>query len=159
MMQPSIGSVDSIAPTALTTVDIVSWALGLIAYEFLYGNPSFHSETPEKVFENTLSGHIGWHEDLIDFSTEALDFMNKLLTVDPARRLGTNDATEVKVYPCFNGLNCDNVTKIETAFIPEVNDRGAAARLCHDEEAIPVVQSATTLGLAASIPIPLPILG
>ena len=98
-------------------------------------------------------------QDLIDFSTEAFDFMKKLLTVDPARQLGANGAAAVEVYPCFNGLNCDNVTKIETAFIPQVNDRGAAARLCHDEEAIPVVQSATTPGLAASITIPHPILG
>ena len=31
---------------------------GVISYEFLYGIPPFHAETPEEVIENVLSGHI-----------------------------------------------------------------------------------------------------
>ena len=87
----------------------LQWALGVITYEFLYGIPPFHAETPEKVFENILSGHIDWHEEFIDFSEEALDFMQKLLTIDTSRRLGANGADEVKAHRWFNGIEWDKV--------------------------------------------------
>ena len=111
---------------------------------------------------------IECREDLIDFSTEALDFMDKLLTVGPAIRLGANGATRVKAHPWFYDLDWDYVTKSEAAFIPQVNDprsttyydlRGGTTQLFHDEEAIPVGNSATTPGLASSITSPPPILG
>ncbi len=74
------------------------------------------------MFENILSGHIDWHEEYIDFSPEALDFMKSLLTVDPERRLGANGAEEVKRHPFFDGIDWEAVTKNEAAFIPQVTD-------------------------------------
>lgn len=130
----------------------------MITYEFLYGIPPFHAETPEKVFENILSGHIDWHEEFIDFSPEALDFMKKLMTVDTSKRLGANGAEEVKAHPWFNGIEWDKVAKSEAAFIPQITDpestdyfdlRGATPQLFHDDEAIPVGQSATTPGISS----------
>ena len=50
-------------------------ALSAVVSEFLYGIPPFHAEMPQKVFENVLSGHIGWHKEFIDFFPEALGFM------------------------------------------------------------------------------------
>ena len=139
----------------------MQWALGVITYEFLYGIPPFHADTPEKVFENILSGHIDWHDEFIDFSSDALDFMKKLLTVDPSRRLGANGAAEVKTHPFFGGIDWDKVTISEAAFIPQVTDpestdyfdlRGASTQLFHEEDAIPVGQSATTPGVSFSTP-------
>ncbi|KAG1844113.1 hypothetical protein C8R48DRAFT_780409 [Suillus tomentosus] len=55
-----------------------------------------HAETPEKVFENMLSGHIEWHEDWVEFSDEARDFMQRLMCIDPSARLGAGGADEIK---------------------------------------------------------------
>lgn len=119
------------------------WALGVITYEFLYGIPPFHAETPEKVFENILSGHIEWHDDYVEFSEEARDFMAALMTLDPAERLGSNGTEEVKAHPFFEGIEWDKVTITEAVFIPQVTDpestdyfdpRGAIPQLFQDDD-------------------------
>ena len=84
--------------------------MGVITYECLYGFPPFHADTPEKVFENILSGHVDWHEEWIDFSQDAHDFMKRLLTTDVTIRLGVNGAEEVKSHPFFNGIDWETVT-------------------------------------------------
>lgn len=121
--------------------------MGVITYEFLYGIPPFHAETPEKVFENILSGHIEWHEDWIEFSPEARDFMQRLMTIDPNKRLGASGAEEVKAHPFFAGIEWDKVTTREAAFIPQVDDpestdyfdpRGAIPQLFPDEDQVAI---------------------
>lgn len=107
--------------------------------------PPFHDETPEKVFENILAGHIDWHEDLIEYSDEARDFMQRLMSTDPATRLGANGADEVKGHAWFSGFEWDKVTTTEAAFIPQVTDpestdyfdpRGAIPQLFHDDDLV-----------------------
>ncbi|KAJ7283941.1 hypothetical protein C8J57DRAFT_1171924 [Mycena rebaudengoi] len=154
--QKFVGTPDYLAPETILGLRgddaaVDWWALGVITYEFLYGIPPFHAETPEKVFENTLSGHIEWHDEWVDFSPEARDFMRSLMTLDPALRLGVNGADEVKAHPFFDGIQWDKVTTTEAAFIPQVSDpestdyfdpRGAIPQLFHDDEQIAVGQSA-----------------
>jgi serine/threonine-protein kinase RIM15 len=129
----------------LLITGLLQWALGVIAYEFLYGIPPFHAETPEKVFENILSGHIEWHEDWIEFPHVTRDFMQRLMTLDPIQRLGANGAEEVKAHPFFEGIEWDKVTTSEAAFIPQISDpestdyfdpRGVVAQSFHDEEPV-----------------------
>ncbi|KAI0320689.1 hypothetical protein OF83DRAFT_1052649 [Amylostereum chailletii] len=149
--QKFVGTPDYLAPETIlglsgddSTVDW--WALGVITYEFLYGAPPFHDETPEKVFENILSGHIEWLEEYVDYSREARDFMERLLTLDPSRRLGANGSEEVKAHPWFAGIEWDKVTTTEAAFIPQVTDaestdyfdpRGAILQLFDEDQASP----------------------
>lgn len=115
----------------------------MITYEFLYGLPPFHAETPEKVFTNILSGHIEWHQEWIEYSSEARDFMAKLMVIDPLKRLGANGADEVKAHPFFAGVDWNKVTTQEAQFIPQVTDpestdyfdpRGALPQLFQDDD-------------------------
>ncbi|KAJ7129508.1 hypothetical protein C8R44DRAFT_776963 [Mycena epipterygia] len=154
--QKFVGTPDYLAPETILGLRgddaaVDWWALGVITYEFLYGLPPFHAETPEKVFENILSGQIEWHDEWVDFSPEARDFMQSLMTLDPAARLGVNGADEVKSHPFFDGIEWDKVTTTEAAFIPQVTDpestdyfdpRGAIPQLFHDDDQIAVGQSA-----------------
>ena len=174
-MLRSIGCVVSSPPRRILDVNAVfflQWALGVITYEFLYGIPPFHAETPEKVFENILSGHIDWHEEWIDFSKEALDFMKALMTLDTSERLGANGADEVKAHPFFAGIDWDKVTTTEAAFIPQVDDpestdyfdpRGAIPQLFQDDDQIALTnQSGQGSPVVASMPppsMPVPIAG
>ncbi|RCI03653.1 hypothetical protein CU098_002600, partial [Rhizopus stolonifer] len=64
----AVGTPDYLAPESILGTGQDSmvdwWALGVICYEFLYGIPPFHADTPDKVFENILSRRIDWHEDV-----------------------------------------------------------------------------------------------
>ncbi|KAI0650328.1 hypothetical protein C8Q79DRAFT_901231 [Trametes meyenii] len=146
--QKVVGTPDYLAPETILGLRgddaaVDWWALGVITYEFLYGIPPFHDETPEKVFENILSGHVEWHEDFVEVSPEAKDFMQRLMTLDPTKRLGANGAEEVRAHPFFAGIEWDKVTTTEAAFIPQVTDpestdyfdpRGAVLQLFNDSE-------------------------
>lgn len=149
--QKFVGTPDYLAPESILGMSeddraVDWWAIGVIAYEFLYGMPPFHDETPDKVFANIINRKIDWHEDIVDFSPEAMDFMQRLLTSDPKQRLGYNGAQEVKEHPWLKDIDWDQVTTAEAAFVPQVEDaestdyfdpRGAIPQL-FQEDAIEV---------------------
>lgn len=95
------------------------------------------------MFENILSGHVEWHEDYVEISDEARDFIQRLLILDPTQRLGANGADEVKRHPFFAGIDWNAVTTTEAAFIPQVTDpestdyfdpRGAVLQLFNEDD-------------------------
>ena len=109
--------------------------------------PPFHAETPDKVFENILSMRIDWHEEWIEFSQEARNFMERLLVFDPTKRLGYNGAKEVKSHAFFETVEWDKVMQSEPQFVPQVTDpestdyfdpRGAIPQLFQEDEAIAI---------------------
>ncbi|KAI9279143.1 hypothetical protein BY458DRAFT_532256 [Sporodiniella umbellata] len=119
----TVGTPDYLAPESIlgTGQDAMVdwWALGVICYEFLYGYPPFHAETPDKVFENILSRAIDWHEDEISIPPEAKDFIERLLTPLPEQRLGWNGAEEVRSHPFFKGLDWDQLLSEAPSFVPQ----------------------------------------
>ncbi|OBA20673.1 hypothetical protein METBIDRAFT_202763 [Metschnikowia bicuspidata var. bicuspidata NRRL YB-4993] len=100
------------------------WSIGCILFEFVYGYPPFHASTPEKVFQNILSGEIDWpalseEEDLELCAPEAKDLIRGLLTLDYEHRLGYNGAEEIMEHPYFKDIDWNNLY-LETpdSFIP-----------------------------------------
>jgi serine/threonine-protein kinase RIM15 len=90
---------------------------------------------------------IDWHEEWIEFSKEAREFMEKLLVYDPSKRLGINGAKEVKSHPFFAEIEWDKVMQTEPQFVPQVTDpestdyfdpRGAIPQLFQDDETIAI---------------------
>ncbi|KAI8384454.1 uncharacterized protein BYT42DRAFT_529487 [Radiomyces spectabilis] len=122
----AVGTPDYLAPESILGTGDDSmvdwWALGVICYEFLYGYPPFHAETPDKVFENILSRRIDWHEDEVEVSCEARDFMERLMTLDPEKRLGFNGAQEVKNHPFFREIQWDTLLSDAPSFVPQPVD-------------------------------------
>jgi len=119
-----VGTPDYLAPE---TIDgsgqdgmVDWWAVGCILFEFVYGYPPFHDESPEKVFENILARRIDWPEvdDDEDVSDEAKDFMNKLMCIDQTKRLGAGGSAEVKNHPFFADINWDTLFEDDTPFVP-----------------------------------------
>ncbi|KAF9058053.1 hypothetical protein BJ165DRAFT_1333851 [Panaeolus papilionaceus] len=170
--QKFVGTPDYLAPETILGLRgddaaVDWWALGVITYEFLYGIPPFHDETPEKVFENILSGHVDWHEEWVDYSPETRDFMKSLLTLDPAERLGAGGAEEVRAHPFFAGIDWDKITTTEAAFIPQVSDpestdyfdpRGAIPQLFQDDEPVALQQQSSLdspITSPSSMPVPI----
>ncbi|KAK6198029.1 response regulator receiver [Scheffersomyces amazonensis] len=126
-----VGTPDYLAPETIEGVgqSEVSdwWSLGCILFEFIYGYPPFHDETPDKVFKNILNGQIDWPElsaedDEMICPPDAKDLIKKLLNVNPELRLGYNGADEIKSHPYFRGIKWDTLFNEEASFIPEIDN-------------------------------------
>ena len=126
-----VGTPDYLAPETINGLgqDEMSdwWSLGCILFEFLFGYPPFHADTPELVFENILARKIDWPDDeeLSAVSAEAKDLMTKLMTIDPKERLGANMAEkyasggeEIRQHSFFSGTNWETLLEAEAQFIP-----------------------------------------
>ena len=125
-----VGTPDYLAPETINGVgqDEVSdwWSLGCILFEFLYGYPPFHADTPEQVFENILARKIDWPpEEAFSVSPEAKDLMEKLMCTDPEKRLGANaedkftsGGEEIRSHPWFADVNWETVREDEASFVP-----------------------------------------
>jgi serine/threonine-protein kinase RIM15 len=125
-----VGTPDYLAPETVNGVgqDEMSdwWSVGCILFEFLYGYPPFHGDTPEQVFENILARKVSWpDDDECEISPEAKDLMNKLLCMDPRERLGANaedkfasGGDEIRHHPWFAGTNWETLLEDEPQFIP-----------------------------------------
>lgn len=143
------------------------WSVGCILFEFIFGYPPFHADTPERVFRNILKGEIDWPPlDEVEMrkfcSTEAEDLIKRLLTSDFEKRLGFNGAEEIMQHPYFSGIKWDTLyQETPDSFIPMIDDpestdyfdlRGADISQFpkddSDEEVIPS-QSAKELGSPA----------
>lgn len=149
-----VGTPDYLAPETINGLgqDEMSdwWSLGCILFEFLYGYPPFHADKPEMVFENILARKIDWpDEEECQISAEAKDMMNRLMTLDPKERLGTNTAEEyasggreVRAHPWFKNINWDTLLQDEAQFVPApenpedteyFDDRGATLQAFAEE--------------------------
>ena len=147
-----VGTPDYLAPESILGIGtddrvVDWWALGVVLYEFIYGFPPFHADTPEKVFDNVVSRRIDWHDDEMDISPPCRDLMDHLMCSDPSRRLGARGAEEVKRHAFFAGIDWDTVTTTEAGFVPEINDpestdyfdaRGAVHGF-HDDDSVPQI--------------------
>ena len=117
-----LGTPDYLAPEILLGTgqggpEVDWWALGVIVYEFLTGVPPFNGETPQAIFDRILRRDIVWPDDI---DAAARDFIDKLLVIDPAKRLGHNGPSEIMSHPFFNGINWDTVYQEsrEDIFVP-----------------------------------------
>ena len=125
-----VGTPDYLAPETINGLgqDETSdwWSLGCILFEFLFGYPPFHADSPEKVFENILARRIDWpeEEDCL-ISAEAKDLINKLMAINPKERLGSNmsekyvsGGEEIRKHPWFNGVVWETLLEDEAQFVP-----------------------------------------
>ena len=125
-----VGTPDYLAPETINGLgqDEMSdwWSLGCILFEFIYGYPPFHADTPEKVFENIVAREIDWPEDEdSSISEDAKDLMTKLMTIESKDRLGANMAEkyssggeEIRQHTWFHGTKWETLLEDEAQFIP-----------------------------------------
>lgn len=115
-----LGTPDYLAPELLMMQGhgpaVDWWALGVCFYEFMTGIPPFNDETPSKVFDNILNRNIEWPQDEEALSNEAVEAVEKLLTMDPNQRPA---AREVQEMEFFKKIDWKSLETTVPPFIPE----------------------------------------
>ncbi|KAI5957013.1 RIM15 [Candida theae] len=126
-----VGTPDYLAPETIRGIGQSEasdwWSIGCILFEFLYGYPPFHADTPEKVFDNILQGEIDWpdlppEEDLKFCSSEAKNLIERLLELNPEDRLGSQGAEEIMSHPFFGEINWNSLFDEPAPFVPNVDN-------------------------------------
>ncbi|XP_057515651.1 serine/threonine-protein kinase UCN-like [Amaranthus tricolor] len=86
------------------------WALGILAYEMLYGKTPFRGNDRKETFRNVLTKR----PEFLGQRTALIDLIDRLLEKDPSKRLGHfKGAEEIKEHEFFKGLRWDLLTGIE----------------------------------------------
>lgn len=104
------------------------WSIGCILFEFLFGYPPFHADTPDKVFKNILKGEIDWpnlteEQEREICSPEAKDLIKRLLCVEVEDRIGFNGSKEIMDHPYFKDIRWDTLYEEEPdSFVPVIDD-------------------------------------
>lgn len=100
------GTPDYIAPEILKEQEYGAsvdwWALGVLMYEMMAGQPPFEADNEDELFDSIL------HDDVLYpvwLSREAVSILKGFLTKNPTQRLGcTGDEKEIQKHPFFGKL-------------------------------------------------------
>ncbi|KAI8804110.1 kinase-like domain-containing protein [Cladochytrium replicatum] len=109
------------------------WALGVLIYEMLLGQSPFRGDDEDEIFEAILKDEILYP---VNMAKDAVTLLQKLLTKDPAKRLGSGrgDAEDIKRHPFFKGVDWDAMLKLQIAppYKPKISSPTDVS--CFDEE-------------------------
>ncbi|KAJ3522128.1 hypothetical protein NMY22_g12025 [Coprinellus aureogranulatus] len=109
------------------------WAFGVLTYEMLLGQSPFRGDDEDEIFDAILEDEPLYP---ITMPRDAVAILQKLLTRDPQRRLGSGkeDAAEIKRQPFFRDVNWDDVfhKRIPPPYLPTIS--GSADTSNFDEE-------------------------
>lgn len=108
-----VGTAEYVSPELLRS-DPVSkeadmWALGCVIYQMLSGKSPFKAPTDYLIFQKIKNLEYVIPEE---FTPEAKDIVQKLLTSDPEHRLGsqsTGGIQAIKDHPFFEGIDWENL--------------------------------------------------
>jgi len=99
------------------------WCVGILTYECLTGTTPFVSNDPMEGYRKIIKCRVPWPAN---FTALAKDFMDRLIVVDPARRLGClkNGPAGVKEHPWFNGLSWKELEakSIQPPHVPKIKN-------------------------------------
>jgi serum/glucocorticoid-regulated kinase 2 len=101
------GTTEYLAPEILNkkgyTLTCDWWSFGCIIYEMLSAVPPFYSKKRDEIYDKIRFKSPNFYQY---HSANAVDLISKLLTKDPAKRLGaTRDAEEIKCHPFFADID------------------------------------------------------
>lgn len=85
------------------------WALGCLVYEMLHGKQPFEERSIEVLNRRIREGNYDPIDPSLDH--DARDLIQKLLIVNPEKRLGAKGIHEIKAHPFFSGLEWSDIAK------------------------------------------------
>eukprot|EP00042_Codosiga_hollandica_P035481 m.263483 g.263483 ORF g.263483 m.263483 type:complete len:349 (-) comp54644_c0_seq4:56-1102(-) len=138
------GTPDYIAPEIILEVpydgSVDFWALGVLMYEMMAGQPPFDAETEDELFPAILKQEVLYP---VWLSREAVAIIKSFLMKKPEERLGSgpNGEADMKGHAFFAGLEWDKLEqrKIEPPFKPQIKSKKAFNNFDADFTAEPAV--------------------
>ncbi|KAH8423463.1 cAMP-dependent protein kinase [Aspergillus melleus] len=98
------------------------WALGILIYEFLVGQPPFWDQNPMRIYEQIVEGRLRFPQGM---SPAAQNIISLLCKTNPTERLGyiSGGSARVKAHPFFEDINWDDLfyRRIKGPIIPRVD--------------------------------------
>ncbi|CAJ1421173.1 unnamed protein product [Effrenium voratum] len=100
------------------------WSFGVLVYEMLAGRSPFNDADENQVLSLVLAGRVSYP---VNFSKESKDFVARLLTKSPTRRLGAPeiaDSWTIKGHAFFKPLNWTDVESgnLTPPFVPQLTN-------------------------------------
>ncbi len=115
------------------------FALGVLTYEFMMGKRPYTGKNRREIKEKIIATQFIIPNEKIpkEWSSDAADFINKLLQRKPANRLGLRSAKEVKEHPWIKKYPWNDLynKKIKPSFKPPIGDN-FDKKYCNQEEKI-----------------------
>uniref|UniRef100_A0A182IIZ5 Protein kinase C n=1 Tax=Anopheles atroparvus TaxID=41427 RepID=A0A182IIZ5_ANOAO len=130
------GTPDYIAPEILQELDygpsVDWWALGVLMYEMMAGQPPFEADNEDDLFEAILRDDVLYP---VWLSREAVSILKGFMTKNSAKRLGCTDGeNQIRSHPFFKDMDWEALEqrKVRPPFRPRV--RSARDALNFDTE-------------------------
>lgn len=103
------------------------YAVGVIAYELLYGHRPYRGKSRKEIMDEMFSKEIKLNPDNMPqkWDPSACDFITRLLKRKPKERLGSRlGIKELKMHPWLIGVQWELMEKkeVETPYKPEIGD-------------------------------------
>ncbi|ORZ28801.1 hypothetical protein BCR41DRAFT_316294 [Lobosporangium transversale] len=110
------------------------WAVGVVMYELLVGEPPFFAESAMGIIRLLRD-----HEKNLSFdkapglSNDCKDLITRLLA-RKENRLGKNGVEEIKAHPFFKNIDWDNIRKSIPPFLPVIETPDDTSNFRFDDE-------------------------
>uniref|UniRef100_A0A1B6CGL1 Protein kinase C n=1 Tax=Clastoptera arizonana TaxID=38151 RepID=A0A1B6CGL1_9HEMI len=124
------GTPDYIAPEILQELDygpsVDWWALGVLMYEMMAGQPPFEADNEDDLFESIL------HDDVLYpvwLSKDAVSILKGFMTKNPVKRLGcvgtSNPESAIRSHAFFKDIDWDNLEnrRVKPPFKPKIKSK------------------------------------
>ena len=113
------------------------FAMGVIAYECMFGKRPYHGKDRKEIRDHILSKQVKIREAEIPrgWSNQAADFINRLIQRKPGNRLGKEGPQVLKDHEWFRGFDWDALyNKTKTApFVPPQSEDNFDAKYTNSE--------------------------
>ncbi|KAH7296536.1 hypothetical protein KP509_26G027200 [Ceratopteris richardii] len=132
-----VGTAEYVSPEVLdgqpATMGTDLWALGCIVYQMLVGRPPFKCATEYLTFQKILNRDFEFPEFL---SAEARDLIDRLLDLDPSRRLGVgaDGFATLKAHSFFQGTEWSELWKSPAPLVAPPPESDIEGETTDDED-------------------------
>jgi len=106
-----VGTAEYVSPEILNSKGPITraldlWALGCIIYQMLVGKPPFRGASEYLTFQLILNRQLEFPDQ---FPSDAKDLVDKLLVLEPSKRLGAGSYDDLIKHPFFEGIVWDTL--------------------------------------------------